>query len=263
MNRYMISFVTIAVASVSHSHAAVITKDVTYEYNGTKFHGVLAYDDATEEKRPGVLVVHEWWGLNDYAKDRAKQLAGLGYVAFACDMYGGGKTTDHPKEAGEMAAAVRENAAEWTGRATAGLDLLKSNPMVDATRLAAIGYCFGGSTVLQLAFSGADLDAAASFHGAPVVPTADQAKAMKAKILVAHGADDGFVPKEKLDAMLSALKDNGVGVTFQAYPGAVHSFTVPTADKVGVTGLAYNKAADEKSWAAMKALFEVALAPTE
>ena len=259
MTRSLIVATSVMVGLATHSQADVVTKDVDYDYNGTTFHGVLAYDDAADGKRPGVLVVHEWWGLNDYARDRAKQLAGLGYVAFACDMYGGGKTTGHPKEAGDMATAVRENAAEWTGRAKAGLDILKNNPMVDATKLAAIGYCFGGSTVLQLAFSGAALDAVASFHGAPVVPTADQAKAVKAKILVAHGADDGFIPKEKLDAMLTTLKDNGVNVTFEAYPGAVHSFTVPTADKVGVEGLAYNKAADEKSWAAMKALFAATL----
>lgn len=235
--------------------AAVKTEPVEYSYKGVKLNGVLAYDDAVTEKRPGVLVVHEWWGLNDYALGRAKQLAALGYVAFACDMYGGGKTVDHPKEAGAMASAVRKDIDTWVGRAKAALDVLKSNPRVDASKLATVGYCFGGSTALQLAFSGADLDAVATFHGAPVIPSAEQAQQTKAKILIAHGADDPFIKKETLDQMVSALKKANVNVHVDAYPGAVHSFTVPTIDKVGVKGLSYNKSADEKSWAAMKALF--------
>jgi dienelactone hydrolase len=237
------------------TQAAVKTEPVEYTYKGVKLNGVLAYDDAATGKRPGVLVVHEWWGLNDYAVDRAKQLAALGYVAFACDMYGGGKTATHPKEAGEMATAVRKDLDTWVGRAKAALDVLKSSPRVNTGKLATIGYCFGGSTALQLAYSGADLDAVATFHGAPVVPTAEQAKLAKAKILVATGAEDPFIKKETLDQMVAALKQAKVDVHVEAYPGAVHSFTVPTADKVGVKGLAYNKAADEKSWAAMKALF--------
>ncbi|MCZ2344134.1 MAG: dienelactone hydrolase family protein [Bacteroidales bacterium] len=235
--------------------AAVKTEPVEYSYKGVKLNGVLAYDDAVTEKRPGVLVVHEWWGLNDYALGRAKQLAELGYVAFACDMYGGGKTVQHPKEAGEMASAVRKDIDTWVGRAKAALDVLKSNPRVDSGKLATIGYCFGGSTALQLAFSGADLDAVATFHGAPVIPSAAQAQHTKAKILIAHGADDPFIKKETLDHMVSELKKANVHVHVDAYPGAVHSFTVPTIDKVGVKGLSYNKSADEKSWAAMKALF--------
>src|SRR6516225_7459903 len=170
--------------------AAVQTKKVTYKHNGLECQGYLAWDDAVKGPRPGVLVVHEWWGLNDYARKRAEQLAGLGYVAFACDMYGDGKVTEHPKEAGEFAGAVRKDVQVWRGRAQAALKVLQAQEQVDASKLAAIGYCFGGSTALQLAYTGADLKAVVTFHAGLVVPDAEQAKAIKAKVLVCHGAAD-------------------------------------------------------------------------
>src|SRR4029078_5532047 len=172
----------IAVCSVLRTAAAapsgVVTKTIDYEYNGTKLKGFLAYDDSTTGKRPGVLVVHEWWGLNDYAKERCKKLAALGYVAFACDMYGEGKFVDHPDDARKMATAVRENLKNWRGRAEGGLKQRASQPNVDSTKLAAIGYCFGGSTCLELAYSGADLKAVATFHAALPKPHEAEAKAM-------------------------------------------------------------------------------------
>lgn len=239
------------------ARAEVKTQTVEYTYDGTSFKGVLAYDDAVKEKRPGVLVVHEWWGLNDYAKERAIQLAKLGYVAFAADMYGGGKTTEHPKEAGEMATAVRKNADAWKGRAFAALKVLQDSDRVDPKKLAAIGYCFGGSTAQVLAFAGADLAATVSFHGALVVPTDEQVKGMKGKLLICHGADDKFIPAETVEKFKKAIAASK-NVEFVAYPGVVHSFTVKDTDKVGNPGMKYDAKADEQSWASMKKLFEEA-----
>jgi dienelactone hydrolase len=239
--------------------AAVKTKEIDYEHDGTKLKGFLAYDDAGTGKRPGVLVVHEFWGLNDYAKKRATMLAELGYVAFCPDMYGNGQVTEHPKEAGKMAQTVRMNIETWRGRAQAGLKVLQSQEMVDGDKLAAIGYCFGGSTALQLAYAGAPLKAVVTFHAALPAPKEDEAKAIKAGVLVCHGADDGFVPKDQVDAFKAALDKAGVKYEFESYPGAVHSFTVKEADKHEIKGMAYNEAADKKSWQAMQNLFKETL----
>jgi dienelactone hydrolase len=243
----------------NHSIAAIVTKTVDYEFDGAKLKGFLAYDDASTEKRPGVLVVHEWWGLNEYAKERCKKLAELGYVAFAVDMYGDGKSVDHPDDARKMATAVRENLKTWRGRAEAGLKQLTSQPNVDATKVAAIGYCFGGSTCLQLAYSGADLKGVATFHAALPTPSADEAKAIKPKIYIAHGEDDFFIPKEAIEKFKKVLDESKVTYTFESFPGVVHSFTVPGADKIGMKGMKYDKAADEKSWKEMQALFKETL----
>ncbi|MBA4067012.1 MAG: dienelactone hydrolase family protein [Isosphaera sp.] len=239
--------------------AAVVTKTVEYEHDGAKLKGFLAYDDAAKEKRPGVLVVHEWWGLDEYAKGRCRQLAELGYVAFAADMYGDGKTVNHPDDARKMATAVRENVKAWRGRAEAGLKQLASQPNVDGSKLAAIGYCFGGSTCLQLAYAGADLKAVATFHAALPAPTAEEAKAVKARLYVAHGEDDFFIPKEAVAAFRKALDAAGVKYVFEGFPGVVHSFTVPGADAHAIKGMKYDKAADEKSWKAMRGLFQETL----
>jgi len=241
------------------ARAEVKTKTIDYEYGGTKLKGYLAYDDAVKGKRPGVLVVHEWWGLNEYAKKRAEALAKLGYVAFAPDMYGNGKTTEHPKEAREMATKVRENVKTWRGRAEAGLKVLKEQEQTDGKKLAAIGYCFGGSTVLQLAYTGADLAAVVTFHAALPAATADEAKKIKAKLLICHGAVDPFIPEDAITKFKKALEDGKADYQFVSYGGAQHSFTVPGIDKVGVKGLSYNERADKRSWRAMQAHFREAL----
>src|SRR6266496_3598826 len=194
MKRLLATLVVLLVCQAAR--AEVKTETVTYKHGDQVFKGFLAWDDAVQGKRPGVLVVHEWWGLDDYARKRAEQLAKMGYVAFAADMYGDGKTTEHPKEAGEMAGMVRKNQKEWQARAQAALKVLRDNPHVDGTKLAAIGYCFGGSTALQLAYSGADIKAAVTFHAALPAPDKSQAEAIKAKILICHGADDSFVPED-------------------------------------------------------------------
>lgn len=235
--------------------AEVKTKKVEYKFDGVTFIGHLAWDDASKEKRPGVLVVHEWWGLDDYAKMRAEQLAKMGYVAFACDMYGDGKLVDHPKDATAMASAVRKNVEVWRGRAKEALKVLTDFEFTDKSKCAAMGYCFGGTTALQLAATGADLKAVVTFHAALPKLTADEAKAIKAKVLVCHGADDKFIPAEAITGFKKTMDVAKVSLDFQEYKGAVHSFTVEGADKHKIVGMAYNKEADEKSWASMTALF--------
>lgn len=238
------------------AQAAVQTKQITYKHGDMECRGFLAWDDAIEGPRPGVLVVHEWWGLDAYAKRRAEMLAKLGYIAFAADMYGEGKTVTHPMDAREMASKVRSDVEDWRKRGLDALEVLKSQPQCDKTKLAAIGYCFGGSTVQQLAFAGTDLKAVASFHGALVTPTPDQAKAAKAEILICHGADDKFIPEMAVKSFREALDKAGTKYDFKSYPGAVHSFTVPEADSHNIDGMKYNKEADEKSWAEMQKLFK-------
>jgi dienelactone hydrolase len=230
------------------------SKVVDYEHDGVKLKGYLAWDETVKGKRPGVLVVHEWWGLNDYARKRADQLAKMGYVAFAVDMYGDGKSSEHPEEAQKMMEACKKNRDTWLGRANAGLEVLRKNENVDPKRLAAIGYCFGGSTVLELAYTGADVKAVASFHGGLTVP--ESTKDVKAHVLIATGGSDAFIPKEQVEKVRARLEEGKVHYKIEVYPGAVHSFTVPGADKHGNKNMAYDKDADEKSWAAMKAMFD-------
>ena len=238
------------------SWAAVKTEVIAYKVGEKMYKGFLAFDDAVKGKRPGVLVVHEFWGLNDYAKQRAEQLAGLGYVAFAADMYGDGKVTEHPKEAGAMAGMVRMNQAEWLARANAGLKILRDHPLVEGKKLAAIGYCFGGSTALTLANSGSDIKAAVSFHGALPIPDEDGAKKIKTKILICHGAADAFIKEDTIQKVRGTYDKNSVDYQMIYFGGAVHSFTVPGADKKGLDGIRYDPAADRRSWAAMRALFD-------
>ena len=242
--------------SVLQARAEVKTRTVDYSYEGVNLKGHLAWDDAATGKRPAVLLVHEWWGLNDYAKQRAEQLAGLGYVVLACDMYGEGKVTQHPEEAGKMAGEVRKNIKTWQGRAQAALKVLQEDERVDPRRVAAIGYCFGGSTALELAYTGADLAAVVTFHGALPVPDEDQAKAIKAKILICHGALDSFIPEATIQKVREAFDKAKVDYEMNYYGGAVHSFTVEGAEKVGLKGMAYNAQADHRSWNSMLRLFD-------
>ena len=255
MNRIVLTLL-IAALCQSAAFAAVKTEVVNYKVGDTTCKGYLAYDDAIKGQRPGILVVHEFWGLDNYAKKRAEQLAGLGYVAFAADMYGEGKTTEHPKEAGAMAGAVRMNQKEWLARANAGLKVLRDHPLVDGKKLASIGYCFGGSTSLALANSGSDIKAAVSFHGALLIPSDEEAKKITTKILICHGAKDSFIKDDTIQKMRSVYDRNKVDYQMIYYGGAVHSFTVPEADAKKIDGIRYDPAADRRSWAAMRALFD-------
>ena len=234
--------------------AKLVTKAVDYQQGGVQLEGYLAYDDAATAKGrvPGVLVVPEWWGLNDYAKGRAEQLARLGYVAFAVDMYGKGVVTTDAKKAGELAKAFYGSPL-MAERARAGLDQLLQTGLADASRVAAIGYCFGGSTVQALAFSGAPLAGIVSFHGGLIPVPADAAAKTKAKIVICQGAADPFVKKEQAEAFVKALNEGGFDYQFISYSGAVHAFTNPGADEL--QGIGYNAAADRRSWALMKSFF--------
>ncbi len=226
-------------------------KEVQYTADGVVMKGYLAYDGTVKGKRPGVLVVHEWWGLNEYARKRVRMLAEMGYIALAVDMYGDGKQAMHPDDAGKFSSELMKNFDTAKSRFTAAMEFLKKQPSADPDRIAAIGYCFGGGIVLNMACQGVDLKGVASFHGSlsAVKPAAQGA--VKAKILVLHGADDKFTTPEQIDAFKREMKNAGADFRFIAYPGAVHSFTNPDADELGKKfnlPLAYNEEADRKSW---------------
>ncbi len=244
-----------ACLSFSAATADVRSAPVAYKDGNDNLTGYLYWNDAVKGERPGVLVVHEWWGLNEYAKGRAAQLAELGYVAFAVDMYGGDKVTSHPAQAGEWMKATVSNLEGWRRRAQAGLDVLRSLSFVDQTRMAAIGYCFGGATVMQLAYAGADLDAVVSFHGSLPPPNGNEARKIKGRVVIEHGNDDAFVPPERVEAFKAAMQDAGVNLVFNGYDGARHGFTNPDAGNYGIENLKYHEVADEASWRSMLQTF--------
>ena len=260
-NSFLVFVLMVAMALFSTSSlAAVVGKEVSYQSNGTTMRGYLAYDDAVKGKRPGVLVVHEWWGHNDYARKRADMLAKLGYTALAVDMYGDGKTASHPKEAGAFAGEVNKNLDAATARFNAAKKLLAENAMTDPDKIAAIGYCFGGGIVLEMARRGLDLDAVVSFHGslATQSPAAKPGQ-VKAKVLVCNGAADPFVKPDHIAALKQEMKNAEVDFTFKSYANAKHAFTNPDADINGKKfniPLEYNEAADKQSWEDMKALLK-------
>ena len=232
--------------------------EVTYETDSTTLKGYIAYDENSTEKRPGILIIHEWWGHNDYVRKRADSLAKLGYTAFAVDMYGDGKQADHPNDAGKFAQQVFSNLPEAKNRFFAAMDLLKQHESVNAEQLAAIGYCFGGSVALTMANTGADLDAVAAFHSGvalPVMPNKD----LKARVMVFNGADDPFVSKESITAFKQAMDSINANYTYVSYPGVKHSFTSKEADENGKKfnlPLEYNAEADQKSWESFQKMLQ-------
>ena len=249
MRRYLIGWLLLCFSGLAA--AAVVGKPVEYQAGGMTFKGYLAYDDAISGKRPGVLVVHEWWGLNDYARKRADMLAAKGYTALAVDMYGDGKQATHPDDAARFSGEVRKNMGAATLRFIAADNFLKAQPTVEPNHISAIGYCFGGGVVLEMARRGVDLDLVASFHGSLGTDLPAEEGEVKARVLVYNGADDPFVKPEQIQAFKTEMDKAGVDYSFTNYPGAKHSFTNPGADKYGKEfnlPLAYNKEADEKSW---------------
>ena len=230
---------------------------VTYTARGVTMNGYVVYDATKEGKRPGVLVVHEWWGLNDYPKMRARKLAELGYIAMAVDMYGNGKTADNPDDAGKMAGPFYQDPQMAKARFDAALNKFKSYSQVDTNNLAAIGYCFGGGIVLNMARLGENLNGVVSFHGSLVGTPADK-NLLKAKILVCHGAADQFVKPEEVARFKKQMDSIGADYSFKQYPNASHAFTNPNATAVGQKfkiPIAYNGAADSASWSDMKDFF--------
>ncbi|MGB8658591.1 MAG: dienelactone hydrolase family protein [Candidatus Zixiibacteriota bacterium] len=226
-----------------------------YKHGDVVLEGYLVYDDSIKGSRPGILVVHDWMGLGPYAKRRADQLASLGYVAFAIDMYGKGIRPKNSQEAAAQAAIYRQDRQLMRSRAKAGLDVLMKQPLVDGKRVAAIGYCFGGGTALELARSGVDIAGVVSFHGNLDTPHPEDAKNIKAKVLVLHGANDPFVPQKDITAFEDEMRQAGVDWQLVIYGGAVHGFTNPDSGNDPSTGLAYNEKADKRSWEAMRSFF--------
>jgi dienelactone hydrolase len=257
--RFFILFLVLAwmilLAGIAFGGPKIEGKPVEYTAGGTVLKGYIAHDANIKGKRPGVLVVHEWWGQNEYIRGRARMLAELGYTALALDMYGGGKLASHPDEAGKFSSEVMKNFPVAKERFKAALELLKSDPTVDPTRIAAIGYCFGGGVVLNMARQGIDLKGVASFHGSLAVVPPDKPTPIKAAVRVYNGADDKFIPAEAIEALKKEMADQKANFKFVNYPGAVHAFTNPEATENGKKfniPIAYNEAADKASWEDMK-----------
>lgn len=246
---FICSIALLSVATVLQ--AKIITKDIDYTAGDTQMSGYLAYDDSITDKAPGVIVVHEWWGNNDYPKMRARKLAELGYVAFAIDMYGKGKTTDNPKQAGEWSSQVKKEDDVEHHRFAAGLRVLQDQPNVDPNKIAAIGYCLGGGVVLDAARENMPLMGVVSFHG--MLATDHPAtEPIKPKILVCTGAADAFVPKSQVEGFKSEMQKVSADVKVIEYPGAHHAFTNPKADSYHIDNIKYDPTADQASWEAMK-----------
>lgn len=240
--------------TVPQKAATIAEQEVTYTGGGVTMKGFLAYDKSISGPRPGILVVHEWWGHNDYSRKRARMLAEMGYTALAVDMYGDGKSADHPDNAQKFMMEVMNNLDAGMARFQAAKALLENHETTDPTRTAAIGYCFGGGVVLHAARTGVDLDGVASFHGSLGTKTPAQKGTVKAQVLVAHGQADPMVPADAVQAFKKEMTDAGVTFRFIEYPGAQHAFTNPDADAKGKAfglPLAYNKEADEQSWTAL------------
>ncbi len=229
-------------------------ENVTYKADGVTLKGFIVYDESQTGKRPAILVVHEWWGLNDYARSRARQLAALGYVAMAVDMYGDGKTAANPQQAQEMASPFYKDPQLAKTRLDAAIKKVKEYKQTDASNVAAIGYCFGGSVVLNSARLGADLRGVVSFHGGLSGAPASK-ELLKAKVLVCHGEADKFVTQKDVDAFKHEMDSIGTSYTFKSYANATHAFTNPDATQTGKKfnmPIEYNAAADKASWTDMQ-----------
>ncbi len=241
--------------AVSTAAANVTGREVTYREGDTVLKGYLADNSALKGKRPAVLVVHEWWGHNEYARKRARMLAELGYVALAVDMYGDGKTAQHPDDAGKFASEVIKNKQLGEARFNAALNFIKQQATVDQQRIAAIGYCFGGGVVLHMARQGADLKGVVSFHGSLATDAPAKSGNIKARILVFSGDADKMIPPEQVAAFKEEMSNAKAVYRFVGYPGVMHSFTNPDADSYATKfklPLAYNRNADHDSWTQTK-----------
>jgi dienelactone hydrolase len=249
-------------APAAQSAATTIdTRAVSYTQGSTALEGWLAAPKEASGKLPAVLLIHDWMGVASYSKSRTEQLAGLGYVVLAADIYGKSVRPGDPKAASEQAGIYKNDRALFRQRLLAGLEELKKQPNVDPTRIAAIGYCFGGTGVLELARAGADVKGVVSFHGGLDSPTPADGKNIKAKVLILHGADDPFVKPEGISAMISEFNAAKVDWQMTSYSGAVHSFTQKAAGDDNSKGAAYNALADKRSWRALQDFLNEVLAP--
>ncbi len=250
----LVSIIAVLLFAVT-VRAEIRTEAVEYKQGDTVLEGYLAYDDAVKSKRPGVLIVHEWMGVNPYVKKRAEQIAKLGYVAFAADIYGKGVRPKNSDEAAAESKKYKTDRQLMRARVNAGLDVLKNHKLADTKRSAAIGYCFGGTTVLELGRSGADVNGIVSFHGGLDSLNPNDAKNIKGKVLALHGGDDPFVPAEQVAAFQDEMRKANIDWHMVVYGGAVHSFTNPDAGNDNSKGAAYNGKADKRSWEDMKQFF--------
>ncbi len=254
MKKNIILLTIIFITSIQVS-AKVVSKPIEYRDGDAVLQGWLFYDDEVKNPKPGVIVVHEWWGLDDYAKNRAKQIAELGYVAFASDIYGKGVLKTTFEEAAEISGKYRNDINLLRSRINAALTTFKQQPEVDKEKIAAIGYCFGGTTVLELARSGAELKGVVSFHGGLQTSNLDDAKNIKTKVLICHGAKDPFVSTGQFNGFVTSMNKAGVDYQLIIYSNAVHGFTNPHNGTDASSGLAYNESADKRSWEAMEQFF--------
>jgi dienelactone hydrolase len=250
----LISLVSVLLLAMN-ARGAIHTEVVDYQQGGTTLEGYLAYDDSNSGKRPGILIVHQWQGITDYEKMRARMLAEMGYVAFCADIYGKDNRPKTLQEAGALAGKFKGDRQLLRARVNAGLDQLKSNQYVDANQVAAIGYCFGGTTVIELARSGAQLNGVVSFHGGLDSPTPADGRNIRCKMLILAGADDPFQKPADLEAFEKEMRDSKVDWQITFYGGAVHAFTQPSVDALNLPGAKYNESADKRSWQAMKNFF--------
>ena len=246
--------IAVILAALS-ARAAIVSKPVEYKQGDTVLEGLSVYDDSRQGPRPAVLVVHQWMGLGDYEKKRAAMLAQLGYNVFAADIYGKGVRPGNPTDAGAEAGKYKNDRALLRARVRSALDVLTRHELTDSKRVAAIGYCFGGTTVLELARSGAAIAGVVSFHGGLSSPAPEDAKNITARVLALHGADDPFVPAAEVAAFQEEMRHAGVDWELNAYGGAVHSFTDWNAGRDNSKGAAYNERADRRSWEAMRQFF--------
>jgi dienelactone hydrolase len=245
----------LALGLAASAAAEVHSWTYAYQDGDAPLEGYVAYDSSGTVKKPGVLVVHEWMGLDAYARSRADQLAKLGYVAFAADIYGKGIRPATTEEAAAQAAIYRADRKLMRSRITAALTELRRQPGVDPAKIAVIGYCFGGGVALELARSGADILGAASFHGNLDTPSPDDAKNIKGKVIAFHGADDPYVSTGTVADFQAEMRSAGVDWQMNIYGGAVHRFSNPSAGSDVKSGAAYNEKADRRSWAALQAFF--------
>lgn len=233
------------------------SSEINYSTETTDMIGYFAYDAAKEGKRPGILVVHEWWGQNDYVRNRAEMLAEIGYVALAVDMYGNGATADHPEDAMGFSSKVMENLEESKARFEAAYEQLAAHPLVAADQISAVGYCFGGSVAMSMANAGMPLDGVAAFHSGVNLPVAPGDE-VHARLLVQNGADDPMITAEDAESFKAAMDEAGVELEYISYPGVLHAYTNPEATALGEKfelPLRYDADADGKSWEKMKAFF--------
>lgn len=258
MKKFLPLVAALVVFAATPASATIVTQDIPYKDGDVILVGHYAYDDAIKTPMPGIIVVPEWWGDNDYAHHRAEQLAGLGYAAFAIDMYDNNKIAATPAEATALSKPFYDDRALMVRRAEAGLGTLEAQPQVDKTRLGAVGYCFGGAVVLSLARNGDDLKGVVSFHGNLATPTPARKGQVKAEVLALNGADDQFVKPDEKAAFVKEMMAAGATYKSIDYAGATHAFTNPEATALGKKfnlPIAYNQDADQKSWDEMKAFF--------